>query len=117
MAENKMKPGVAQETATIEQKERVKAPGLASPLEALSKFGGFNFLEAAVDGVQNLNPERKARKKIFLTDDQKRGEREALKNKIDMWLNLLTSSADVTEMLATSKAKAGLPRSTWLKAS
>ncbi len=106
MAENKVKPGAAQETATLEQKERVKAAGLASSLEALSKFGGFNFLEAAVDGVQNLNPERKARKKIFLTDEQKRGEREALKNKIDMWLNLLTSSADVTEMLATSKAKA-----------
>lgn len=106
MADNKVKPGVAQEIAPIEQKERVKVADLASSLEALSKFGGFNFLEATVDGVQNLNPERKARKKIFLTDDQKRGEREALKNKINMWLNLLTSSADVTEMLTTSKQQA-----------
>ena len=39
---------------------------LASALDVLSRFGGFNFLESTVDGVQNLNPERKARKKDIL---------------------------------------------------
>lgn len=107
MAENKPQPGAqVEEAVAVARKEKTRNAGLAPALEVLSKFGGFNFLESTVDGVQNLNPERKARKKIFLTDEQKQGEREALKNKIDMWLNLLTSSADVTEMLATSKTKA-----------
>lgn len=82
-----------------------KEDALAGALEKLSKFGGFNFLESSVDGVQNLNPERKARKNIFLTDDQKQGERAALADKIDMWINLLTSSKDVTEMLDKSKER------------
>lgn len=92
--------------AAVASKEKSKEAGFASALEVLSKFGGFNFLESTVDGLQNLNPERKARKKIFLTDEQKQGEREVLKNKIDLWINLLTASSDITEMLSISKAKA-----------
>jgi len=72
---------------------------LSSALGSLAKFGGFNFLESVVDGVQNLNPERKARKKIFLTDEQKKHERIELKNKINLWLNLLSSTSSVSEML------------------
>lgn len=107
MAENKIQPeGQVQETVAASFEQREKKVGLQDALNGLSKFGGFNFLESAVDGVQNLNPERKARKKIFLTDEQKRGEREALKNKIDMWINLLTASASVTEMLETSRQRA-----------
>ena len=37
---------------------------LEESTEALVAFGGFELLEMAIDGVQNLNPERKARKKI-----------------------------------------------------
>ncbi len=39
---------------------------LALALDVLSRFGGFNFLELTVHGVQNLNPERKARKRDIL---------------------------------------------------
>lgn len=92
--------------AAVAHKEKSKEVNLSSALEVLSKFGGFNFLESTVDGLQNVNPERKARKKIFLTDEQKQGEREVLKNKIDLWINLLTASSDVAEMLSISKAKA-----------
>lgn len=72
-------------------------------LDKLSRYGGFNFLESCVNGVQNLNPERKARKKIFLTDEQKASEREALKGNINMWIELLSSSADISEMLGKCK--------------
>lgn len=108
MAENKMQTATQQapETVSVSLKEKGKEADLTLALNALSKFGGFNFLESTVDGIQNLNPERKARKKIFLTDEQKQDERDALNDKIDMWLELLTSSSDVTEMLSTSKAKA-----------
>ena len=106
MENNKNKSEVqAQETVQVSYKEKNGESSLASALDVLSRFGGFNFLESTVDGVQNLNPERKARKKIFLTDEQKQEEREVLKNKIDMWIDLLNSSSAVTEMIATSKAK------------
>ena len=107
MAENKIQPeGQVQESVMPAFEEKSKKVNLQDALNGLSKFGGFNFLESVVDGIQNLNPERKARKKIFLTDEQKGGERDALKNKIDMWINLLTASANVTSMLETSKQRA-----------
>ncbi len=107
MADNKIQSDIqVQEPVAASFKEKGKEARAAQALEKLSRFGGFNFLESTVDGVQNLNPERKARKKIFLTDEQKASERAALKNKIEMWINLLNESSDATEMLATSKAKA-----------
>ena len=34
--------------------------------ESFAKYGGFDLLESSIDGVQNLNPDRKARTKYFL---------------------------------------------------
>lgn len=74
-------------------------------IDQLAKFGGFAFLEASIDGLQNLNPERKARKKIFLTDETKKNERKDLRKKLSLWLDLLTNSKDITEMLDKSKER------------
>lgn len=93
-----------QVASAVKTKETVGgAEQLNGALEKLSKLGGFSLLESSVDGLQNLNPERKARKKIFLTDEQKEGEREALKNRIDMWLSLLSGSQNINQMLDTCK--------------
>ena len=32
------------------------------------KLGGFKLLETAIEGVDNLNPERRAKKRIFLEE-------------------------------------------------
>lgn len=45
---------------------------LKENLGKLSRFGGFSFLESAIDRVQNLNPDRKARMSIYLKDEDKR---------------------------------------------
>ena len=94
----------------------------AAPLESLdqslaklAKYGSFDFLEAAIDGVQSLNPERKARKNIFLTDSSKKKERADLKKKLALWLELLQSSNDIGEMAdvctkKTEEASATLKR-------
>ena len=66
---------VAEKIGKIDKPEEV----LSSSLDQLAKVGGFDLLEAALDGVQNLNPERKARKKIFLSEHSKKDERAALK--------------------------------------
>lgn len=94
------------QVAATQVKEKKQGSELSVAVDKLSRFGGFNFLETSVDGLQNLNPERKARKNIFLTDESKQEERDALSSKIDMWINLMTSSADINQMLAYSKSKA-----------
>ena len=53
---------------------------LQTNVQGLAKFGGFDLLESAIDDVQNINPDRKARKKIFLEEHSKKEERASLKN-------------------------------------
>ena len=77
-------------------KEGVKG-GLQANLDALVKFGGFDLFESVIEGAQNLNPERKARKQIFLTEAHNAVERANLKGKLQLWIDTLTGSDDITE--------------------
>ena len=61
--------------------------------EKLAKYGGFDLLEACVEGVQNMNPERKARKKIFLTESSKKEGRSTLKKTLEIWLDALSTKS------------------------
>jgi hypothetical protein len=82
-----------------QQREKpAKEPSLENGLARLAKYGGFSFLETCVDGIQNLNPERKARKKIFYTDETKKYERQDLKKTLSLWIDLLSGSKDIAEM-------------------
>src|SRR5437016_1293844 len=74
---------------------------LETSVQGLTKFGGFDLLESAIDAVQNINPERKARKKIFLEESNKKDERTALKKSLKLWLDILQSSDDISEMIQT----------------
>lgn len=71
---------------------------LKQSLDQLAKVGGFDLMEVAIDGVQNLNPERKARKRIFLSESSKKEERESVKKTLQLWAAVLSSSDDVMEM-------------------
>lgn len=77
-------------------------------LQKLVKVGGFDFLEAIIDGLQNLNPERKARKKIFLTDEDKKNERKALLKKIELWQELLNEAGSPAEIMEKSQQRTEL---------
>lgn len=81
-------------------------PSIDSSLTKLARVGGFDMLEATIEGVQNLNPERKARKKIFLTESGKKAERQDLKNKLQLWIDLLTAHNSVSEMVDVCNEKA-----------
>ncbi len=91
-----------------EFKERERFENASQTLEqsanALVKFGGFDLLEAVVDGAQNLNPEKKARKKIFLSESAKKAERDALKKTLNLWVSLLQESAAVSDMVEKAEA-------------
>jgi hypothetical protein len=98
MSTESIKP-VAQQTALKEVLQ--PAEQLESSVQGLAKFGGFDLLESAIDAVQNINPERKARKKIFLEESSKKEERTALKKTLKIWLDVLQSAEDPAEMIET----------------
>ena len=66
------------------------AQQLEQSCDELAKYGGFDLLEASIDGTQNMNPERRARKRIFLNENAKKQEREALKKRLEVWVDLLS---------------------------
>jgi len=66
---------------------------------ALEKFGGFDIVETSIQGVQNLNPKRKARKNIFLTEERNNGERNELKARLQLWHDFLNESDDISELV------------------
>lgn len=87
------------------EKQAQEVVSLQENLNKLARVGGFDLLEATVDGLQNLNPERKARKQIFLTGDEKKKEREELKKKIQLWIDVLEDSDSVADMVEKSTEK------------
>ncbi len=71
----------------------------------LAKFGGFDFIEQAIDGTQNLNPAKKARKKIFLSENEKKADRKALKKTLQLWVNMLNESSSAAEIIEKAESK------------
>jgi hypothetical protein len=78
---------------------QVQEQSLDQSLHALQKYGAFDLLESAIDGVQNLNPERKARKKIFLEETGKKDERNQLLQILMLWKSILEHGNDQAEMI------------------
>ncbi|KAA2243724.1 type VI secretion system contractile sheath protein TssC [Chitinophaga agrisoli] len=81
-------PAVQQQDASLEQS-----------IEVLAKYGGFDLLEASIEGAQNLNPDRKARRNIFLTEGNKKGERDKLRKSLQVWEKVLSSATELTDMV------------------
>lgn len=107
MAETSMQQQTESQDLAYKSPEAGAAPSLTldQSLNKLAKLGGFDFLESAIDGVQGLNPERKARKQIFLSDASKKRERADLKKKLELWLSLLQSSSDISQMAETCQQR------------
>ncbi len=98
----KYKEKVAEKSGQVEKPDDL----LQQSLEQLATVGGFDLIEMAVDGAQNLNPERKARKKIFLSESAKKDEREQLKKTLGLWAALITSSDSIVDMIEKGEKNA-----------
>ena len=85
--------------AAVQQQAAAQSRNLNAELQVLAKFGGFNVLESSVDGIQNLNPERKARRNIFLTDPERAPERKELEKRLEMWVDMLQGNKSISEMI------------------
>lgn len=64
------------------------------------KAGGFDLLEAVIDEAQNMNPERKARKDIFLNEASKKRDRQKLLKRLEVWEQALSDDGDAIEMVS-----------------
>lgn len=73
------------------------APDLEQSTQALLKVGGFDLLETTIDGASNLNPDKKARKKIFLSEENKKGDRQQLKKRLALWHSVLSEAGNVAD--------------------
>ena len=87
-------------TASQGQESVKKSPiSLEKSLDKLVRYGGFDLLEASIENVQNVNPERNARRKIFLTESSKQKERDTLKKTLELWASVLKQSDSLVEMV------------------
>lgn len=98
-------------------KEKVGKPKelLNQSLNQLANVGGFDMIEAAIDGIQNLNPQRKARKRIFLSESSKKAERENLKKTLEIWANVISTSENIMDMVEKSEQNAQIAEKTLIK--
>jgi hypothetical protein len=93
-------------TTSPAQREAIKTLPVEQAAAALIKYGGFGIIETTIDGAQNLNPEKKARKKIFLTEDSKKEERMALQQRLENIIDLLSSAESVAGLVENAQSKA-----------
>ncbi|SEN01428.1 hypothetical protein SAMN05421856_11182 [Chryseobacterium taichungense] len=73
---------------------------LEKSLEKMARYGGFDLLETSIENVQNINPDRKARRKIFLTEKSKEKERDTLKKTLELWAGVISKSDSLPDMVA-----------------
>lgn len=100
----------SRQSAEKEYKEPVKIENASQTMKdsakKLEKFGGFKVFEMAIKGAQNLDPDKKATRNIFLTDSAREAERKTLKSTLNIWLDLLTNNDTVSSIVEESQKKA-----------
>lgn len=107
MADN-MEQQSAQKPDMQQERPEIKNPleFLKTSSEKLAKFGGFDLIESTIEGTQNLSPDRKARRNIFLTEQQKKSERDSLKKALLVWAKVLENNNEISDMVNMCEEKA-----------
>ena len=88
------------EIAIQNQKIKKESVSLEKLVDKLARYGGFDLLETSIENVQNINPERKARRKIFLTEKNKQKDRETLAKTLELWANVISHSDSIVDMVS-----------------
>lgn len=83
-----------------------QSSGISASVEQLVKYGGFKLIAGVIKGSDGLDPDAKARRQIFLTDDKKKGDREALKKSLELWSSVLKEHDNVADMIGSCQDKA-----------
>lgn len=109
MEENKQEQ---QNKEQFKEKEALDLSAIGNPAELLlestdklEKFGGFDLVENTIDGVQKLNPKKKATKQIFLSEKQFKAQRDKLKESLKIWADLLSKEAGIPALVEECETK------------
>jgi len=95
------------ENSPVQESQKIANPLelLKSGSDKLAKYGGFDLIESSIDGAQNLNPERKARRNIFLSESQKKEEREQLLRTLQVWADALSANGEISDIIDHAEKK------------
>lgn len=95
------------ENSPVQEAQKIANPLelLKSGSDKLAKYGGFDLIESSIDGAQNLNPERKARRNIFLSESQKKEEREQLLRTLQVWADALSANGEISDIIEHAEKK------------
>ncbi len=77
--------------------------------EALVKYGGFDIIDTTIEKAGNLNPDKRAKRNIFLTESEL-SDRKALKKRLELWKALLSENEGVDEMVTQCNEKSEAAR-------
>lgn len=105
MKDNTTKGAFQDNDGDVAVMERKVSGSIEKSVEKLAKYGGFDLLEMSIEGTQNLNPDRKARRKIFLGEISKAKERETLMKTLELWVAVLNNNEALTDMVAQCEDK------------
>lgn len=101
---------MAQEEQLPQSKELLKEKTAARPLtqtvQDLTKYGGFEFIKTIIEGTENMDPTKKARKAMFLEEDDNKADRKKLKSRLQAVADLLTAHDNIADMVAEAEQKA-----------
>jgi hypothetical protein len=99
MAQQRTNQPDAPQTA---EREAASARSFTENINQLTqlKFGGFKLIETTIEGADSLNPERKAKREIFLRENDRRRDRQALKKRLELWKEMLSSEATTVAEMA-----------------
>lgn len=96
----------SQEESTHEQQEVVHPEQqLSESTEQFIKAGGFDLVEGTIDEAQNMDPERRARKEIFLNEASKKTDRQNLLKRLEVWEQALSDNGDAVDIVSGCKEK------------
>ncbi|SHF23971.1 hypothetical protein SAMN05443144_106196 [Fodinibius roseus] len=86
----------------IDEQQAIAQPEqqLSASTKQFITAGGFDLLEGVIDEVQNLNPERRARKEIFLNEASKKADRQDLLKRLKVWEGALSGEGDAVDIVA-----------------
>lgn len=123
MAKQKLSPqqdtneNELQKSDFLKQVELISDPTelLDESLGKLEKFGGYDLLEGAVDGLENMNPSRKAARNIFLNESEFKDNRENLQKTLGLWIEMISKNSEATEIVDKCKIESEKLEKTLIK--
>lgn len=89
----------------IDEIEQISDPVelLEDNIEKLERYSGFDLLEGAIDGLENMNPAKRAAKSIFLSENEFKENRQNMQKTLELWITLLSDNDQVTDMVDACK--------------